>query len=360
MDARSVRRGRRIALLALAATLLLAPATAVVTAQSVGGVRGTVVVEADRTVASVEAVAGTVVIRGTVTGDVAGAAGTVHVTETGRVGGDVAVAAGVVRVDGAVAGNVNAGAGTVEVSETARVDGDLDAGAGYVSVDGRVDGDVRVGAETVALGPNARVGGDVRYDAADFSRDPDAAVEGSVVGERRRSDPVPTPVGSVVTVGYGLLANLFFGFVLLLAFPAFSDGVVTRVANEPARTAGVGLVALLGVPLVLLVTALTIVGIPLSLVGAVLFAGTLWAGSVYGQYAIAARVFVALGLPVGWLTLVAGLVGFAVLGVVPVLGGLLDLLALLLGLGALAAGLRAAYGRRRIGTATPDAGPAGE
>jgi cytoskeletal protein CcmA (bactofilin family) len=331
------------------ATLLCSLGTGVAAAQSVQGVGGTVIVDGGETVESVEVVAGTVLIRGTVTGDVAGTAGTVHVTETGRVGGDVEAAAGTVRIDGTVDGDVAVAAGSLVVSETGRIGGRLEAGAGYVSVDGRVDGDVQVGAETVELGPNARVGGDVRYDAARFSRDPGATVGGQVVrepGEATRRGP--TPAGSVIVVGYGLLANLFLGSILLLAFPGFSAAVERRVAERPARTAGVGLLALVGAPLALLVTLLTVVGIPLALLGAVLFAGALWVGSVYGQYAVGARVLAAVGMETGWLALVGGLLGFAVLGLVPVLGPLFHLLALLFGLGALALGLREAYGPRTV------------
>jgi len=52
-------------------------------------------------------------------------------------------------------------------------------------------------------------------------------------------------------------------------------------------------------------------------------------------------------------TIVVGLVGFALLGAVPILGGLLELGALLLGLGALVIGLRDAY-RRRSGDGPAD------
>ena len=340
--------GRRIGALALVAALVLSLMTGVAAAQSVRGVGGTVVVDADETVDGVEVVAGTVVVRGTVTGDVSGAAGTIHVTESGRVGGSVDGAAGTVRIDGAVGGDVSVGAGTLEVTETARIGGDVDAGAGYVSVDGRVDGDVRVGAETVVLGPNALIGGDFRYDAATLDRDPAATVEGSVVSQPRERRPSggAAVVGNVLGAVYGLLANLLFGALLLLAFPDFSTGVASRVGSSPVRTGGVGLLALVGVPVVLVLVAVTLVGIPLAVVGAVAFAGGIWAGLVYGQFAVGVRALAVVDRENRWLALVVGLVGFAFLGAVPILGGLLELAVLLLGLGALALGLRDAYRRR--------------
>jgi cytoskeletal protein CcmA (bactofilin family) len=351
MDSGPSVPGRRTVVVALLVVLSLSLLAPPVAGQSVRGAGGTVVVEADETVASVEAVAGTVVIRGTVTGDVAGAAGTVHVTDAGRVGGSVDAAAGTVRIDGRVGGDVSVGAGSLDVTETARIGGDLSAGAAYVSLDGRVDGDVAVGAETLVLGPNARVAGDVRYDAETLTRDPGARVEGTVVRERSRGSAGPSgpadALGSVLGALYALLANLLFGAVLLRAFPDFSAGVAARVEAAPLRTGGAGLLTLVGVPVVLFVVAVTLVGLPLAVVGAVAFAGLVWAGLVYGQYAVGVRVLAAAGRENRWLALVVGVGGFAVLGAVPVLGGLLELVALLLGLGALAAGLREAYRRHR-------------
>jgi len=146
----------------LVIVLFLSTVTGVVAAQSIQGTSGTIVVEEGETVSSVDALAGTIVIRGTVTGAVSGAAGDV-------------------RIDGEVRGGVTAGSGNVQVTETARIGGDGSVGAGYVRTDGRIDGDVRAGAETIVIGPNAEVGGEFRYDADSFTQDPAAAVVGGVV-----------------------------------------------------------------------------------------------------------------------------------------------------------------------------------
>jgi len=344
--------GRRRLVRCLVVLLVLSAPAGIAAAESVRGASGTVVVGADETVDGVEAVAGTIVIRGTVTGDVAGAAGTIHVTESGRVGGSVEAAAGTVRIDGTVGGGVSVGAGTLDVTETARIGGDLDAGAGYAAIDGRIEGDVSVGAETVVLGPNARVAGDFQYDAETLTRDPEATVEGSVVRDGTRgsaSGGAGNVLGSALGAVYELLANLLFGALLLFAFPDFSASVASRVGAAPLRTGGAGLLTLVGAPIVLLLVAVTLIGLPLAVVGAVAFAGLVWAGLVYGQYAVGVRALAAVGREHRWLALVVGVGGFTVLGAVPVLGGLLELGALLLGLGALAVGIRSAYRRHRGG-----------
>lgn len=330
----------------------------VVGAQPVDEPRGTVVVESDEMVDSIDTIAGSIVIQGTVTGDVSGVAGHVHVADGGQVDGSVEAAAGAVRIDGFVAGDVATGSGHFELTETGSVGGDVDIGAGYLTVDGQVDGDVRAGADRIALGPNTVVGGEFRYDAVTFEQDPAATVGGSLTQdsriERGLMDMIPDiTVPGWVGVVYGLLANLLLGVILLAAFPGFSRRLSSRVADQPGVSGGVGLLVLVGVPVVLILIAVTIIGIPLALLGSLGFVAVLWVAAVYGQFAVGAWTLGRTGRENKWLALGIGLVGFAILGAIPVVGGLFELIALLVGLGALALGLRDAYRRREAQRAGP-------
>ena len=332
----------------LVLVLLGSVVTGPAAAQAVQGAAGSVVIEEDERVSSVEALAGSIVVEGTVTGDVSGLAGTIRVTESGRIGGSIAAAAGNVRIDGTVDGDVSAGAGDVRVTETATISGDVAVGGGSILIDGRIDGDVRAGGESVTLGPNAAVGGELRYDAAQFTRDPAATVTDGVVNDQNLGSSTTTPMlPSGTAAVYSLLANLVLGVILLLAFPAFSARLAGRVATSPGKTGGVGLLTLFGTPIALVLIAVTIVGIPLAVLGAAAFGLGIWIAIVYGQYAVGAWVLRQTGRDDRWVALIGGLVGFAVLGLIPIFGGVFELLALLLGLGALMLGLRDSFQSRR-------------
>jgi len=340
--------GRRAAVVVLVAVLLLSTVSGVAAAQSVRGASGTVVVDEGQTVSSVDALAGSVVVRGTVTGDVSGVAGRIHIAESGRVGGSISGAAGDVRIAGEVGGDVAAAGGNVQVTETGTIGGDVSLGAGYVRINGRIDGDVRVGAETIVLGPTADVGGEFRYDAAEFRQDSAATVAGGVIKDPNiRGDTGTVSLPPWVTTGYTLVANLLLGAILLAVFPAFSARLAGRVSDQPAKSGGVGLLTLVGGPILVAVVAITIIGIPLAVLGAVAFGLGVWIGAVYGQYAVGAWVLRRVGRDDRWLALVTGLVGFAILDLIPVVGGVLVFGALLLGLGALALELRDALRTRR-------------
>lgn len=304
---------------------------------------GTVVVAEGETVEGLTAAAGTVVVRGTVDGNLQALAGDVYVA--GEVTGDVVALSGNVRVDGRVRGDVSALGGNVNVGRSAAVGGSLEAVAGTVVVDGVVAGDARLVGGTVSLGPNAVLEGDLEYEGR-LARAEGAAVGGSVV---RRPGMRVGPVGFVPRAAmfvYGLLANALLGALLLLAFPTFSADVAARATADPLRTAGVGLVVAVGVPLALVLLAVTLVGIPLSIGGALVFGVVAWTAAVYGRFAVGTWVLSFTELESRWLALALGLVVVAAVARLPLVGGLVRLAVFLVGLGALALALRATVRER--------------
>lgn len=303
----------------------------------------TVVIEEGETVGDLTAFAGTVVIQGTVDGDLEAFGGDVLVE--GEVTGNVDAFAGNVRVVGEVGGEVSAAAGNVVVAEGASV-GSLSAAAGNVAIEGRVAGDVDAAAGSVTLGPAATVEGDLTY-GGELNRHPDAQVAGSVTEE---SPGAPTPFGEVPTLPpwlgplYWSLVNLVLGAVLLAVFPRFSDRVAATARTEPARSGGIGLLALVGIPVALALVAITVVGIPLTVAGAFVFVLLVWVASVYGRFAVGAWLLSLADAENRWAALVVGLLVVLVVSLIPFLGGLVEFLVLLVGLGALSLALYERYG----------------
>ncbi|MFB6086323.1 MAG: polymer-forming cytoskeletal protein [Halodesulfurarchaeum sp.] len=364
MNAPSLRT--RSAVLAFVVLLVLASGAAVAgsagSGMSATTMTGSAVVAEGETVTGLDVMAGTVVVRGTVAGDLNGFAGDVVVTESGAVEGDVSVATGSLRIAGTVDGRVSAGAGVVMLTRTGSVGGDFSVGAGTVTVDGTVGGDATIGADTIVLGSASRIGGELRYDG-ELSRESGAAVAGPVVQDRSIGGFGPVRMSGHLFPSfgwgwlyaiYGLLANLLLGAVLLLALPDFSNRVADRATGSIGWSGLFGLLALVGVPISLALVAVTIVGIPLAILGLFGYLFVLWMGVVYGEYAVGRWL---LGQrseePNRWYALGLGLLLFAGLGTIPIVGGLFVLGALLLGLGALTGGLRVAYRRRRGSGASP-------
>lgn len=334
---------RQLAVLTVVVCLLAT--VPVASAQTVGS--GTVTVPAGTVhEGDLSVFTGTVVVAGTVTGDLDGAAGSVLVTGTGTVEGDLAAAAGAISVQGVVGGTVEGAAGSVVVAEGARV-GAVETASGSLTVDGTVLGDVTAAVDTLTVGETAAVGGQLRHDATTLSVAP-----GTVAGGVQRVDGLSVasgipfldgvdvgaglPTGSVAV--FGFLVNLVLGAALLLGAPGFARRVVD---TGSAGTTGVlrsglaGVLALVGIPIGLVVLAVTVVGLPLSLAGLVVYLVLLWVGFVYGALVAGDWLTGLAGVESRWAALGAGLAVPVLAAFVP-LGGVVTLAYLLLGLGAFA------------------------
>ena len=339
----------------LVTVALLVGSTGVAAAQA-ARTGGTIVVEQGETVGDLQATGGSVVIRGTVEGDVEALAGSVVVEEGGRVTGRVQAAAGSVSILGTVDGDVEASAGSVTVGTDGAVGGDLQVAAGSLLIAGTVDGTVEAAVERLHLASTASVGGDVKHsEETEVVREDGASVGGQVTAVEDLSiDAGPDDFGvpdlgpaNLVFGIYGVLVTLLLGAVLLLAFPGFSDGVVAEVRDRPLRAGGIGFAGLLGIPLALVALLITIVGIPLSLLGFMAFGVLVFASAALAEYAVGTWALSAAGVDNRWAGLVVGVVGVALLSRIPFVGWLVNLVVFLLGFGAVLTLLYRGYRRYR-------------
>lgn len=329
-------------LLAVLLALALVPAPVAADQTRTGG---TVVVEAGEIVDDdLTAVAGTVIVRGTVEGDVTAFAGNVFVD--GEVNGDLDAFAGNVRINGTVTGDASAAGGNVFLAEGGRVGGQLDAAGGNAVIDGEVGEDARVSASSITVGPTASVGGDLAYDGT-----LDRADGASIAGQVRRSDDLDAGISPVVPGwlgwAYGLLVNLLLGAILLVVFPAFSTDLAARAIDDPLRSTGVGLLLFVGAPILLVLFAVTIVGVPLALFGALVYALALWLGVVYGSFAVGTWLVSLADAGSRWLALVVGVLAVSLVARIPAVGRVFQFAVLLFGLGALVLAVLNRYRGRR-------------
>lgn len=327
--------GRAIAV-SLAFALLLAAIPGLAAADARAG--GRIAVGADeRLEGDLNAVGGTVVIVGTVDGDLEAYAGSVRIE--GEVTGDVDVFGGNVVIDGTVGGDVDAAAGNVVVGPDADIGGPFSAAAGAVRIDGRIGGNTYLAAGAVTLGDSATIDGNLVYavDTDGEFIDEGATVTGSVTrSDELQSGPLQGPIVPWwVLVIYGFLANFLFGAALVVLLPDFTSRVVDRIVLDPLRSGGRGLLVGAAAAVVLVVLALTIVGIPLALLGAGLLVLVMWAGLVYGRFAVGVWLLSLLDVDHDWLGLATGLFVLGLVARVPVMGPVIDAAVILAGLGGL-------------------------
>ncbi|HXS46279.1 MAG TPA: polymer-forming cytoskeletal protein [Solirubrobacterales bacterium] len=249
------------------------------------------------------------------------------------INGDVAVERGET-IDGVFIVN-----GDARIS--GRVDGDVVLVAGDVLVGGRVDGDVVTIAGRARLLPTARVGGDLIYGDERPRVAPAAAVDGKIEKEGWTDSLGLFPfIGAFVFwLAIGISAAVL-GILLLLIAPRAADAVSARARERIGPTIAIGIAILIVLPLFAGISAITLVGLPLAIgiglallpLGAVAYVTAAW---VLGRAIVKpphGRI----------LAFLAGLAILRVAALVPILGLLVWLAALVFGLGLLGAAIGAA------------------
>lgn len=337
-------------------------------------------VTVDGTVAgSLIAAAGNVRVNGTVERDVMVTGGTV--TITGPVMGSVRMAGGTLMLSSSVEEDVVAAGGTIDLSPGATVGRDLVAGGGTVTVAGkvgrdltagvgtldlrgRVERNVRAEVDTLRLASGAFVGGNLTYasnNAAQIASG--ATVTGTVTHSPATIGEQPTPAQRAADVFVGwlrLLVGLFaLGLLLVLPFGGFSRQASDAIGRAPLASLGLGLALLVGVPilaLIVFVLGLIVGGWPLSLAALALLAIAAAIGYVLAALFVGRTGFRLVRRPEIHLllALLVGLVVLTAVGLIPIAGGIIDLAAVVFGLGALALTLF-----RSLRQPTPGASTAG-
>ncbi len=213
-----------------------------------------------------------------------------------------------IEVRGSIGGNVDARGDRVALMDGARIDGDVDA-------------KLPKGRE-VETSPGAVVAGELR----------------SAVRQRhaRARFAQFLKLRFWAFLGIQLTGAFVVGLALHALFPAVFRGRL-ETSGSLFRLLGIGFLALIATPFAIIVCAVTLVGIPLSLIGLAVYLAALYIAFVV----VAALVGSALVRPRGdatggfGLALLAGLLVLLVGASLPFLGPLLVLLVVLAGLGLL-------------------------
>ncbi len=313
---------------------------------SAGVVQGDLVVGGGSVVVSgtikadVLAGGGNVAILSAVEDDVRAVGGTVMVQ--GRVGGDVIVGGGQISIGGpGITGDVIAGGGSVRID--APVAGSVRIGSGSVYLNAPIAGNVVVQAGTLTLGSSAVISGSLTYSAQEeLTKEAGAIVRGEIQFEPRAEKKIPAAffaiLFSVWFVGK-FLALLVCALLLGLLFRRYFAEIVSHAAERPLQEIGRGLVVVAAAPVISIICMVTIVGIPLGILGMLGFIIILVTSWIVSPILLGSMVFRYLTKVEGtvtWKTIIVGVVIYSIAGLVPFVGWLAQILLTLLSIGVIA------------------------
>ena len=298
---------------------------------------------------------GTVEVRGTVKGDLVSFAKRIVVS--GTVEGNIYNCSNSLDLDGQVSHSLYGLMQSLRVNDRGRIGEGMVVGAGDVTLEGDVNRSVTVyagnadvsgsiGRELAMAGDNltltntARIGGNLSARVRDL-KNVHIADGATITGTRDiqvrvRQNRFKHPIFYFFSAVW-LAASMLVGWLVLILFPGFFQAS-THAVGAGWRSLVLGIAVLAGVPVAMIVLAITLVGLPASLMLlmaylAAIYLAKIWVGAFLGQVLLkpigATRSDWMLGLLVGLLIL-------TVVGYIPYLGGLVRLGVDCLGLGAFA------------------------
>jgi cytoskeletal protein CcmA (bactofilin family) len=314
---------------------------------------------------SVIAAGGTITVSGNVSRDLIVAGGTINVT--GRVGGSIRAAGGNLTLNGPVEQDVVVTGGMVSIGSGGTIGRDLVLvggtatvsapvarrvlmSSGSLTLQNRVGGGVTGRVDHLKL-DGAKIGGNLDYTS---NNQVDIVNGARVAGTTIRHTPIDQGGGA----GSGflgwlraLIGILALGLLFILLLPRFSTRSIDVLRAEPWLSLGIGAVIVVATPIVAVIVfiiGLLIGGWWLGLLLIPLWIVALAVGYVVSSFLLGRLVFAQLG----WgryhdaLALLGGLFILAVVTLIPLLGWLVGLAAVVFGTGALALAVTRRAGMR--------------
>ncbi len=248
--------------------------------------------------------------------------------------------------------------GTVNLETGSRVVGDVVIIGSTLEMDGTVTGNIMALGGSVSLGSNSVIEGSFNNYGSKLNQENGARIEGSQISnvpfefnfDKFNSPEIPdTPVkaarqtaGFMAKMLWAVLQILAMGglaMLILLIAPKPTERIANSIRKQPFTHWGVGLLTAFAFPAIIVVCFITIIFIPLGLIGIMAMVLAVFYAWIAMGYEVGRRLFnnqANLSQPVvaGLGTVIISVVG-RILGAIPCIGWLLVSALSFFGLGAL-------------------------
>lgn len=291
----------------------------------------------------------------TITGDVAGyvmVAGA-NVTVNGAVGNDLWAAGANVNINAPIADNAMLAGNVVNLLPGAVVKHNVKIAGGTVSVQGRIERNLKFAARDAQIA--SEIGGSVDARVESLKLLPGAVVRGNLVVYGPKEPEISPQAQVIGRIEYhkqeweraGIwqwlrrwvwmcLAMLIVGSIAIAVSPLWANRVTAMITGKPWVSILTGLVGVLLVPLIVVLLMVTVIGIPLAFILLALYVVALLLSGVFVAYLVGGWLLDRWKRPQSspYLRMAVGAVVVATCVSLPWIGGLVQLLVLLIGFGA--------------------------
>jgi cytoskeletal protein CcmA (bactofilin family) len=281
----------------------------------------------------------------TIAGGVAAAGANVEIL--GNVGGWLKAAGANVVTSGDVQGELWACGANVVLA--GKYHGKVKAAASNLTLSGTFDSDVKVRAARITVTPTAVIKGNLIYASADLNLQKGSRVMGEVVQRQvmvkkewiekwgRQGIKALIPIGIFFWL-ISIVALIIVGLLINYLFPKKTDAVINTISQSPWKNLWFGFIFLVVVPIAIIVSFITVVGIPAGIIAGILYGIAIYISSIYMGVWIGRKILgyikISMATAFFW-PLVAGTIIIGLLSLIPFIGCLFRLFILLLTLGAM-------------------------
>lgn len=264
-----------------------------------------------------------------------------------QIGSNARVAGGIITIDSQVGDDLLAAGGMITLSKNNLVSGDLLLAGGNLTIDGQtlgraylsggtitingiIKGDVEIkNADKVTLGDNAVIGGSFKYSSPEEAT---ISAKAKILGQTQYT-PLQKNKTPYQFKGWGSLLGLFGFYGLLVSFitlliliwllPKLSKNFVEKSFENTGSNLGRGLILMIAVPIILILLAVTLIGLQLAFIGGVLYFTILVIMKIVTPLLIGALIMKWIkkkGYALSWLSVLIGVIAAFILTFIPIVG----------------------------------------
>lgn len=253
-------------------------------------------------------------------------------------------------------------AGSVTIGENVEIKGDLIAIAQLIDIKGKIDGNVRIISTKASLhnctvlgnasiksneiifDNNFNVIGNLNYSSSDHIYQIEKHVQGNTNYKQIEEKGYFSVLSNKLWYGLTLIV---IGIILIMVFPNFVQNSVMKINNQLGKTTLWGIICLILIPIIALILFITIIGIPLSLILIILYIISLYISPIFLALLVGSAIIPYKNSKSKkkledkylknkmLLSLLLGLLIYILITSIPLLGGAVTFITIVIGFGAL-------------------------
>lgn len=249
------------------------------------------------------------------------------------VNGDVFVAGGQISVNSDVKGKIVAAGGNIDIKGNSK---NVVIAGGNINIHSTAV----IGRDAVISGGNVnnagRVNGNLTVRAENFQNTGSSGSVDFIKSEGAQSQRIIGIFRILITLGF-----LILGIIFLKLFPVQFLKVEEEIRKSSLLKAAAGFVLIIVSAVVIMLVAVTVIGLPIAAILAMLFIIALMLSTIFVSFSAGKKILGLLKLKAGYTWIfVAGFIILNLLFGIPYVGGLIQIVAISLGFGAVYYALR--------------------